>query len=198
MKKPILLSYSTLKRRPIFIERSEDRVTAAEMPRTGIPSGILYLVGCAVAVFLLLGFQLRRNPQELSGIAALAAACMAGAVVAFVWSLIGRSAKTFAYLEISRSTVVIRKRPAFGDISFPTEELAGVICSRVERDKFDLELRHGAPCLKLLRTDGSSENLFAGHTEQLLEEVEFECRMFLSSIRPSPMADAVTPPRPKR
>jgi hypothetical protein len=186
VKKPVLLSYSIQRRQPIHIERTDASFSAIETGRAAARAIGLALIGAGGVVLLMVAQMYNSDASDI--LRNLGGMCACCGFAGLGWELFRRSGNSSDHLEITSDHVLIHRAAGLRVVTFPTHDLRGVICDLTSKPRR----------LRVIRNDSSSETLFEGHTAKLLEEVEFECRMFLSSIRPSPMVDVIIPPRPKR
>ena len=179
-----ILSYSTVRQQSIHITRTNDWFSAAEITKYA-GKRIWRMILAALGVAALVVRQLLRPRAEFnwSFLSILGIGCLAVVVVYFLLGLLRRRGEYSEYFEVTRDRVTIRGSIDVGDLVFSTDELAGVT--------------NELGGLSLIRSDGTSARLFSGHEAETLENVELSCRTFLASIRPSAMANAITPPRPK-
>lgn len=94
-------------------------------------------------------------------------------------------------LEITRELVSIKKAFSPSSFQFPYEELEGFRCRSIDGDN------RGLFCLELIRIGKQPARVFASTKEDDIRAVIDQCRNWFAVDRPSPMQNAILPPRPK-
>lgn len=193
---PFKLDYASARGAAIHMHSTDDAVSAVESQSMG-SAKMLLAIFLAIGLIICVSLPLAANVIFRRGLNALSffgSGCLIVVLVYLLLVIAHRWRDPAEFLEMNRKTVLIRRAIDFGDVRIAIEDLHGFDCRKIKA-----KTRYGpqmifAVCV--ITRSGPTHTVFAGHDEQLLEKVVGVFRTFLTTIRPSPMAEAIIPPRP--